>query len=55
MSGTGLNWDDQDIYEDLLKGRVYIPSTEMNKFTLKESDIKIKTLITIGKCLKFHG
>ena len=34
----------QDIYEDLLKGRVYIPSTEMNKFSLKESDIKIKSL-----------
>jgi squalene synthase HpnC len=33
----------QDIYEDLLKGRVYIPSTEMKKFTLKESDIKIKS------------
>ena len=33
----------QDIYEDLLKGRVYIPTTEMNKFTLKESDIKIKS------------
>ena len=33
----------QDIYEDLLKGRVYIPSTEMNKFTLKESDIKLKS------------
>jgi squalene synthase HpnC len=33
----------QDIFEDLLKGRVYIPSTEMNKFTLKESDIKTKS------------
>ena len=29
----------QDIYEDFLKGRVYIPSTEMKKYTLKESDI----------------
>jgi len=33
----------QDIYEDLLKGRIYIPSTEMKKFTLKESDIKTKS------------
>jgi len=33
----------QDIFEDFLKGRVYIPSTEMKKFTLKESDIKSKS------------
>ena len=33
----------QDIHEDLLKGRVYIPSTEMKKFRLKKSDIKTKT------------
>ena len=33
----------QDIHEDLLKGRVYIPLTEMKKFTLKESDIKTKS------------
>ncbi|MDA9094165.1 squalene/phytoene synthase family protein [Methylophilaceae bacterium] len=33
----------QDIYEDFLKGRVYIPLTEMKKFTLKESDIKTKS------------
>ena len=33
----------QDIYEDALKGRIYIPSTEMKKFTLKESDIKTKS------------
>lgn len=32
----------QDIHEDLLKGRVYIPSTEMKKFRLKKSDIKAK-------------
>ena len=40
----------QDIYEDLLKGRVYIPSTEMNKFTLKESDIKIHLHINKHTC-----
>jgi hydroxysqualene synthase len=33
----------QDIFEDILKGRVYIPSTEMKKFILKESDIKAKS------------
>ncbi len=42
------------ISEDRFFGGVYIPSTEMNKFSLKESDIKIKALIIIGKCSKFH-
>ena len=32
----------QDIHKDLLKDRVYIPSTEMKKFRLKKSDIKTK-------------
>ena len=32
----------QDIYEDFLKGKVYIPSSEMKKFILKESNIKTK-------------
>jgi squalene synthase HpnC len=32
----------QDIHKDLLKGRIYIPSTEMKKFRLKKSDIKTK-------------
>ena len=31
----------QDIHEDYLKGRIYIPFEEMKKFNLKESDIKI--------------
>jgi len=30
----------QDIHEDFLKGRVYIPKKEMRKFKLKKSDIK---------------
>ncbi len=30
----------QDIHEDFLKGRVYIPKKEMKKFKLKKSDIK---------------
>lgn len=33
----------QDIQEDFFKNRVYIPSTEMKQFKLKESDIKTKT------------
>ena len=30
----------QDFHEDYLKGRLYIPTDEMKKFNLKESDIK---------------
>lgn len=42
----------QDIYEDLLKDRLYIPITEMQKFTLKKSDIKSKTFNQSWKTFK---
>ena len=38
--GLALIGMSQDIHEDLLKNRLYIPSTEMKKFALKKSDIK---------------
>jgi len=42
----------QDIYEDLLKGRLYIPITEMKKFRLKKSDIKSKSFNQSWKTFK---
>ena len=42
----------QDIYEDLLKGRLYIPITEMKKFRLKKSDIKSKSFNLSWKIFK---
>ncbi|MCH9771539.1 MAG: squalene/phytoene synthase family protein [Betaproteobacteria bacterium] len=42
----------QDIYEDLLKGRLYIPITEMKKFRLKKSDIKSKSFNPSWKIFK---
>lgn len=42
----------QDIYEDLLKGRLYIPITEMKKFRLKKSDIKSKSFNPSWKTFK---
>ena len=42
----------QDIYEDLLKGRLYIPITEMKKFRLKKSDIKSKSFNSNWKIFK---
>ena len=42
----------QDIYEDLLKGRLYIPITEMKKFRLKKSDIKSKSFNQSWKIFK---
>ena len=42
----------QDIYEDFLKNRIYIPSTEMKKFKLKDSDIKTKNFNRNWKIFK---
>jgi len=42
----------QDIYEDLLKDRLYIPITEMQKFRLKKSDIKSKSFNQSWKTFK---
>ena len=42
----------QDIHEDFLKGRIYIPTKEMFKFKLTKSDIKTQTFNQNWKMFK---
>jgi len=42
----------QDFYEDILKGRLYIPINEMKRFNLKISDIQDKQFNTNWKLFK---
>jgi len=43
----------QDIHEDFLKGRIYIPKKEMRKFKLKKSDIKTRIFNQNWKKFKY--